>query len=332
MDMGKEYPYPRSEQGGDVESLVSFERQRLAETFGATPLIKTDKQNEVYDDLLERIVKNRPQGLSEDLFHYVLYHFELRFAKRQQRNTDSYRKRLEQDDSIFDIDQLALVELARRGLAFPGELLDVRQLLGMGDIELGRVTHPYGEHLEDLEELRLNTRQAILDRDGELFPEGSFDTFEIEDTDRATTGSPTVREALLVVRTRPIGKLPDGTIIRERSSFILKLDEVFNGKVILKIKSALFNQTTELDQALAGIVAIDEVAAPLLETYQHTTAIPLSSTIYAVNEQTQAIIHDMQQTIHHAASANNTPPPQWFLDAIAGPQKHVGYDEDGDDF
>lgn len=319
MKNDAEYTMPSDE--GDQESLILFDRQGLSEKTGATPLEPNILQQKVFDDLRKRFIENRPGGLSDTIFDYMLMHFENRFAKRQQRNRDSYLQRLYKDTSVIESEYPGLLKLALHGLAYPDELLDVRQGLGMGDIELGRVTHPFGEHIDDFEELRTQVVDAIVEKGGRAFLPDEFtgmEAFEVEDTDRRITQSDTVSEAFLIVRTRIVGVLPDQTEIHERSSFILQLDKAFDKSTVAKLKEVVRGKGESLHEQVAKVISITDVARPLLESNNFEAAIPLSSTMFALNGPLKEKIK--QQIIN---SIKTETYPQSFLDAFENARKNV---------
>jgi hypothetical protein len=87
--------------------------------------------------------------------------------------------------------------------------------------------------------------------------------------------------------------MPDGTIIRERSSFVLRLDDAMPitdeerealGSVDLKSK--------DWQDELVKVGKLDILADTLMKMNEYSLAIPIATTIYAYNPNTAQLIKE----------------------------------------
>ncbi|MES2630774.1 MAG: hypothetical protein V4611_02365 [Patescibacteria group bacterium] len=295
---------------GDLkEMLTVLENTPRGEpsTFGATPLdvmATLQQQRDLLIDL-QRMTYAIPTGVPLVIADYVHETFRSRFFNRGIANDENYTSALLNKMHYIDKPQLQLrIERAEHGLASPGELLLIRDLLGIRSVELACLSHPYGTtidgtRIEDaLPEMRNAVRVGV-----ELMGGSYFDEPKTEYRVKASVGDShnefTHSDGLLMTRKRILAKMPDGTIIKERSSFVLRIDadspvtkEEFQAMRALDAKSRDWQE----DMVRAG--GLDEIASVLLEMDEHSYAIPVSSTIYAFNPETTKKINQRDEALN----------------------------------
>lgn len=271
----------------------------IALTFGATPFVFRPEQIKVYNALLDRIDQSAPGDTPQEIKNYVCLHFMSRFHRRQDTNSQSYQRRLVQDLSQLTPEMMALHDKAYVGTSNPDDILTVSTRLGMPSVELGRVTHPYGEHLEDLGELRLATEVAIKAHGGYVFDPHEYESYELEDADIGNYDKGTMGLGFLMIRKRLVGILPDGTEITERSSFIVRIDEAseFDQELAAKMRKVHFLENKYWKEDLLDAGDLLRVVPPLLDNDRFKTAIPLSSTIYANNPCVELEIQNRERGV-----------------------------------
>jgi hypothetical protein len=101
-----------------------------------------------------------------------------------------------------------------------------------------------------------------------------------------------------MTRKRTIAIMPDGTLIKERSSFVLRTDVV--GLITAGDIEAMKNIDPD-DPNWGELVAkagyLDIAAKMLLEADEHSIAIPVSSTIYASHPETARLVRAQQEQL-----------------------------------
>ncbi|MFZ1302182.1 MAG: hypothetical protein WAQ27_06455 [Candidatus Microsaccharimonas sp.] len=284
-------------------------------TFGATPLDQLATIEQQYELLnsLSILVQNAPSDVPAEVAEYVRETFRNRFVARGLANDENYNTALLSSSQYEDNPEvMELIERAKRGFASPAELLLVRQLLGIRSVELACVTHPYGRRMGILvDDMRPAVRAGILLMGGEYYEE-SDPRLRIKEVILANVpleDMPAVyglsnRERLkvaeqyggvagiLLTRKRTVGKMPDGTVIRERSSFVLRGDSLTLNPGDLQALIEHESETWE-DTAVTA-VKLDQLVLRLLSMNQYSRAIPISSTIYASNDEVAARIRERE--------------------------------------
>lgn len=273
-----------------------FERAKLIPkgtplTFGATPLgyiRMIDQQRDVLDVLRERVYRQVPGEISPDIATFVQNTFESRFNSRGMANHDNYESSLVKRDLYSDNPFIVeMIDRAEEGVASPVELLVVRSLLGIRSVELACLTHPYGKNIEDLEIMRDVTRDSVELLGGTYHenPETRFRVKGVVREGETSSGNGSGRiVGVLMTRKRTLGTLPRGTTIRERTSFVLRLDDprVVSEEQLESIRGIDVGYGDWTDEILkAG--NLSEVATKLMEDDIYSLAVPISSTIYAFN-------------------------------------------------
>lgn len=306
-----------------LEKVATMERGEPS-TFGATPLdnlITLKQQNDLLADLLQHTY-SVPDGVSIQLASYVHETFGVRFRQRASANNDNYTSSLitrEAEEYKENPVIQEVIDRAETGFASPAELLIVQNLLGIRSVELACLTHPYGERIDTyLSQMRNVVGKSVEEMGGELIeePEAHYRAKEIILNDVSSEKWATLSNAerlavaeeyggvcgLLMTRKREIGYMPNGTIIKERSSFILRLDEScpITSEEYAAMLAVPANKDWQDEVVKAG--NLDKAAEMLLSMDAFTIAIPVASTIYAHNhtiaELVQARFNGMANPIH----------------------------------
>ncbi|HRN97638.1 MAG TPA: hypothetical protein PLZ58_04295 [Candidatus Saccharibacteria bacterium] len=272
------------------EPEVNLYGDYLRPPWGATPFNPRDKRIAKYQKGMTRLerqmLKGKPSCVYGDMEDYVETMFLARDANRTTNNSYSisdmlHGKLLETNSEVQD-----MYERASLGKASPLELLNILELLGMGSIELARLTHLYGYRLEHLETMRQVIRDMITEKNGEVFDDPP-EELRVVAFDRSVTASAMVENALTVKRKRLVGLVGE-TRIYERTSFIIRIDEIsdFNPELAQKIRQIVTDET--IDMQLDP--EIEAEIRRLVEGNDLISTIPLSTTVYAQNPATQESI------------------------------------------
>lgn len=272
------------------------------DSYGATPLdhsLAYAQQSELLENLQHLVETDIPEGVPVNIVEHMKDTFAARFIKRGTANYENYLSSLRSCSEYQDDPVASEVLLrAKLGYASPAELLIVRKMLEIRSIELACLTHPYGkrlgENLENINEMRDVVRQSVelLQGTYDDEPETRYRVKEVVNwkTDNFSDG-------FLMTRKRTLGRLPDGTIIRERTSFVIRTDE--NGAVPQQNIDAIkqLGATNESWQdALVRAGRLDVIAEELLSADAFDLVIPVSTTIYAFNPETARLI-DIRQKV-----------------------------------
>lgn len=278
-------------------------------TYGATPLdqrsgLIKEQQKKLLTDLFHEYIYKVPTGVSLEIASYVSDTFSERFHSRMSANGENYETSLIKKGVYGDNYQvMEMLSRAEQGYASPAELLIVQKLLGIRSIELACLTHPYGERIEQLQDMRGAVAESICVLGGEHV-ENPTERYRIKDvilrdvpreewaTVYALSNKQRLHVAeqyggvigLLVTRKRDLGYMPDGTVVRERSSLVLRTDD--NDIISEKEHHLLQNEdSSDWEDAALKTSGLDISIRELMQADQHTTAIPIASTIYAFNRE-----------------------------------------------
>lgn len=291
-------------------------------TWGETPLLTNAKQYEVYLELLKRMETNVPEGTPREVQEYIVSHFMARFYQRQLRNEQSYDDRSVEDLSQISSETLSILIWALKGVASPAELLPLRSELGMPSIELARLSHPYVYETETLDEMRAAVDYAIEKMGGEPCEENDCTTYGIDASHTVNNSGRTpinraralmlansvmesdkaklddmvrfaseyesvTRVGILIKRKRIVATLPDGTVIIERSSFVLRIDEDsdLDQAIAKKIRGVVIEGNPNWESEMMAAGNLLELVPQLLAENKFKIAIPLSTTFYAYNPE-----------------------------------------------
>lgn len=261
-------------------------------THGATPLDRiatVDRQVAVRNNR-QQLADTPPVDLDipGPIVKQVSSTFCKRFEDRGIANDENFHTCLQKDHlDEFDIETQAMLDRARFGEASPAELLYLRNVLGIRSIELACLTHPYGQGIaEDLQPMRDAVQYGIEKLDGMYFPEAP-PTFAIKEA--IIEGDKLI--GLVITRKRLIGMMPDDTAVRERSSFILRMDST-------EIDDSMRQKLLRYDYAdpawekkLIDETELEYIIKDLLANDKFGDAIPISTTIYAYNQRTASEVY-----------------------------------------
>jgi hypothetical protein len=264
-------------------------------TYGATPLDRMttlQQQLELAINLQELTYRDIPDDVPLEIIDYVHSTFVSRFHSRGEANEENYMTSLSKGEE-YDQDVQAMFERGEHGKASASELLLTRYLRGIRSVELACLTHPYGKRIDPLlAEMRSTVQQHAELLGGVYFdePETRYRVKEILSFDN---GEKRFDKGLLMTRKRTLGYMPDGTVIRERSSFVLRLDNQspFTEAEIEALSNVDLSRPDWQDE-LVKVGNLNNVVAMLLEMDEYSLAIPISTTIYAYNLETARVIEE----------------------------------------
>lgn len=271
------------------------------ETFGATPLDRVatlSQQLELATSLQVYTLKDIPETIPLDIIDYIHRTFLKRFHGRAEANEENYTTSLTSKEAYADSPKLQkMFQNTEVGSASPTEILLTRQLLGIRSAELACLTHPYGSRIEMLDEMRSAVKTHVEGFGGTYYqnPETRYRVKEIiwNESDQLDTETEKQMRGLLMTRKRILGQTLDGTIIRERSSFVLRTDP--DGVLSEDERSSLSQvelKSKTWQDDLVKAAHLDEIAALFLEENEYSLAIPISSTIYAYNLETTQLVEE----------------------------------------
>lgn len=272
-------------------------------TYGATPLDRMttlSQQIELANTFQEFMSYGLPEEIPAEVKEYVKRTFIKRFHGRAAANEENYTTALKTKDAFAqDMRLTEIITRAELGKASPSELLIVRSLLGIRSVELACLTHPYGEpeRMRILPRMRDAVHQHIELFGGSCAPNPET-RYRVKEVIGFDGGDASFRNGLLMTRKRTLAELSDGTIIRERSSFLLRTDEhsLVTEADIAALQSVDLSNPAYQDE-LVKAARLDEIASVLLEMDEFTQAIPISSTIYAYNPMTTQLIYERDARI-----------------------------------
>ncbi len=294
-------PDPREKLSGDLL------------TWGATPLNVNARQLEVFHLLKKRIKRSAPEFTPDAVKEFVLQHFMSRFFERQDRNAKSFEDR---DPNILvdDLDEQAQDALidAICGTSNPNDLLKTRENLDMPSIELARLTHPYGRRMKTLGDMRQAVDFAIEANNGRLIDDDSMTTFGVDGGHIRDKGE-NIELGFLMKRKRVRGILPDGTVIIERSTFVLRVDDAspLDQDIASQFRDIKIDKNPDWNKQVMEVINANNLLPDLLENNMFNIAIPLSTTTYAFNPQR---VYELEEA-HKAKRVITVPEPEWLAEA-----------------
>ncbi len=284
-------------------------------TYGATPLDRVatlEQQIDLLKSLQEYTYRNIPDDVPMAIFDYVHTMFASRFHHRSEANEENYTTALIEADFFAHYpDILDMFNRAELGKANPSELLATQELRGIRSVELACLTHPYGERIDPLLDEMRTVVQAHVELLGGVYYGEPETRYRVKEIIINENGEQDFSVGLLMTRKRTLGYMPDGTIIRERSSFVLRLDEgcPVTEADIEALRSVDLTAKDWQDQ-LVRAGNLDEIVSELLRLDAFSLAIPLSTTIYAYNTETAQKITKREDELRkekHAELAREFP-------------------------
>ena len=291
---------PLFEVDANMLELLSLTERGAPDTWGSTPL--NPHRSDVSEQQLE-IRKNLdtlfpikgsaiPYGIDEDTALFIRDCNMARVSHRTDKNYQNYGYRGVYDLSVLPAAYAEIADRSETGHASPAELLFIDTELQIPAIELASLTVGYGQRMEQLEPMRQAVNNGV-----ELFnglnkrssPSYQVKKASYEHGDEYCNVPP----ALLMTRTVNTGIILDSNIIvAERSSFVLRLDELDKydlsmHKTIMKTHSAS-GKLTDIED----IPGFSELITELFNNNDYETLVPISVTAYAVNHDYEHLLHD----------------------------------------
>lgn len=267
--------------------IVEFERVSLNArgeplTWGATPLVLSPdvvlQQNDVKSQIASLFEQgNVPSYVSRGLAEYIEVLNMSRTYNREDHNRNSFAYRGKTDLDGVPLEALEVLDRSLKGFASPAELLLIARILEIPTIELASLTHPYGQRIELLEPMRDAVSDAVDILGGHKIIDKA-PTYEVKGCDNPH--DPASMEGIHMTRKRIIGILSDGTEIMERSSFVILVDNLPQ-EVADKIRGIQYGKVWAED--VLHSEDLDVLIPMLLEDDVYDTAIPVSTTVVAIN-------------------------------------------------
>lgn len=341
----KEYAPNRDLSASIMELLQSTELLPIGTplTYGATPLdrVKTlQQQLDLAERLRELTLTNVPEGIPATIVNYMQPTFSQRFHSRGEANEENYLSALLRKEDYAEYPEVvAMIERGEYGLASPSELLATRSLLGIRSIELGCVSHPYGNRIASIYDMRSAIKDHVEALGGiyDTNPEARYRVKSIICPNHENTLFKAV--GFLMTKKTTLGMMEDGTIIRERASFVLRTD-------IPEVQSRLHTMFpivrspgNDWQDALVEAGNLSSVVDALKDNDEFTKLIPISSTIYAFNPETaQEVMKRKEVAMEERRLAHEAMLPElsqhlrelygddWFIEPAPDATKKMFYD------
>ena len=306
-------------------SDISSNSRGELDTWGAMPpdsfsydLHLQKQRRDIYNWRAELIDKHRPSWMSDSLFKYVQFAFINQLNTIKMANYNNFCTRKNSDIDNLKPDERNMFDKMMQGGASPAELLYLRNILGIDGIELGCVTHPYGERIDYLTPMRESVNQAADIFDGKDINKTRY---KVVNTDVILhPANEQISEAYYMTRVKDIAQIFDDTIIRERSSFIVRVDKEsnFNQSLAERIRNVDLHdknnfikrkrKLTIFPVILEHTRAVKEVENSL-NNNDFETVIPLLTAVYASNDgenkDDQEVINDQKRIIRAKKSLAN---------------------------
>lgn len=267
-----------------IEQVLTNERGEPM-TWGATPMVLNantmPQQVEVgaelgklFDD--DKVPEYVPDSVADYARNTI---YPARFERRQFRNQRSYTLRKKDDLTGVPVEAVGGIERSLNGYGSPAEILYTQRILGIPTVELGSLTHPYGQRSELLVPMENAVKEAIsMYVNGHGTSNGDV-SYILKDSDGAYNST----SAIHILRKETIGLIGDDTYIIKRSSFILIVDAL-PAQYARAIKSRKYDnkQFWPGNIYLHKIGGLDLVLPDILKDPK--IALPMSTTIVSINE------------------------------------------------
>ena len=277
----------------DIIQAVAELPKGKPDTFGATPLDRTRtlQQQLELEKTLRKRTYNLPSGVSLKIASYLQMIFAQRFHNRAEANEENYQSSLENGADYLTIPGVAeMYDRGELGEASPAELLLIRGMKKIRSVELACYTHPYGNGIETLADMR-SAVQTNIEFLGGVYDENPEKRYRVKDIVKDHENGDVL--GYIMTRKRTLGYMPDGTEIRERSSFLLQVD----GDIIEDMYGGEIKSFLNEDDLVMDFLHLDDISDALLEYDQFSAAIPISSTIYAFNREDEKKVHLQTEAI-----------------------------------
>lgn len=267
-------------------------------TWAATPLEVygrqdiQEQQKQVSDEISRRTEQSLPDDAPEELKEFIVVNVAQRFHQQNMENYDSYAARLDTELLNIDLGSIEMFERAKTGHATPGELLRVRNLLGMSSIELAKISHPGGIALQYLKPMRQAVREGILANQGEIYDrDQQHHELKIHNSSSLIFHKDGQAQDLVGVamrRRRWLGTVDEDTRVFEKTRFILRTDEASG----LKPRTLGMLRTIELannpiwTDEVMHVPSLEAEIFDALKQRNQSVAFLLSTTAHAFNLST----------------------------------------------
>lgn len=283
---------------GQIEAAAVIERG-TPDTFGATPLSLDDPQTsqqqiKLFLRLQQEMKDSAPEGMPEAITTARLALFAEGFHERSNANYKNFRDALVPKSSFIPgTPEHDLIELAEPGHANPAENILVGEMMQMSSIELGCVT---GDKPEQYEAMLAAVESSVVLLGGEYF-EDPFTTYRVKGLTDESRENATFENGIHMMRKRLIGRMSDGTDIKEKTFFTIPTDPdsfVRSSGLLSDYNIAMMKTVKSYKKgwgdAVARLGGLDTVADTLLESGMSDKVLMSSSTVFAANEERRQLV------------------------------------------
>ena len=264
--------------------------------YSATPLRIKSENCDLWRDVQNTLTERVLARLDSDTSPAVQLHLLSRGARHTTKNQQNYEIRLNEcieGEAPLAGRELEWVEAkALDGLATPAELLRLRRSIGMGSVELARVTGNDEHLLERMHAAIAETFAEVgADEQCEQNERIKFRAFNVDITDAKKAP-----EAVLATRRINVATCEVDTRIMLRESYVLPLANL-SKDVRAEILSADRSHGTETWAEM--LANVDDLDTRISAAIDSDAAIPISTTFYAVSQT----VRQEQQCRHEAERA-----------------------------
>lgn len=290
------------------KDLITFDDVALAarelphgtpDTSGATPLdySKTSqRQLDLFMTFLDEFDAYLSDLVPSSVREHAINHFCSTFHARSMANMENFQKALRSHEDYLDEPVThEMMQRAMIGDATPAEIMLVRQILGISSVELSCATFAGKDRIPLLRTMNEHVQASVEFLQGMYFDEPQDESFRVKDRILGNDlGHEQFAQGIRMTRKRTLGIMEDGTIIRERVTFILRTDKKSQLVESGLLSSAGIAAMAKLDQSnseygklAARISGLDEAAKVFLGDCSSDGILLVSSEIYAYNKATK---------------------------------------------
>ncbi len=268
-------------------------------TYGATPLNRIatlHQQLELAEDLRRSTLTNIPEGMPQEIVNYIKPTFSERFHKRGEANEENFLSALRRKEEFADSPEITdMIERGELGFASVGELLAIRSLLGIRSVELGCVSHPYGNRIDTVYAMRAAVK-AHVERLGGMYDDTPEERYRVKSI-ICPNHENSIDDAVgfLITKKTTHGIMEDGTIIRERASFVLRTDVPGVMDHLHAMRGVVARGEKDWQSQLVERGHLIPIIEELKENDAFCQLVPISSTIYAFNPETAEQVYEKQR-------------------------------------
>lgn len=242
--------------------------------------------------------------LPKDLRDFLYISVMQRFHHESALNHQSYSQRLNSAAEGFPLELLSAYDHSARGDALPGELIDVRSALGMPSVELAKLSHPCEVTNQELGKMNRAVRSAVEVHGGEFLEDAPKLTAISCD---ATFFDQDNANYIIMNRSKNIARLPDGTLVRERSQFIVRIGGLHElsldaSNSLRRLIRSTGLKTDGWQQLVVDIDGLNDALERAYNESNYGVVIPMSTTVFAVNAETRKAVEENQRHIRRRRS------------------------------